>query len=74
MKTEVALMAKGLNVMRGHSQVLCNVDVSIRAGQWTCVVGLNGAGKTTLLKALAGLLPSTGELLVQGLHLRNLPI
>jgi iron complex transport system ATP-binding protein len=72
MKTEDALIAKGLNVMRGHSQVLCNVDVSIHAGQWTCVVGLNGAGKTTLLKALAGLLPSTGDLYVQGRDLRTL--
>ena len=73
MKTEDALAAKGLNVMRGYSQALCNVDVSMRAGQWTCVVGLNGAGKTTLLKALAGLLPSTGDLYVQGQELRALP-
>jgi iron complex transport system ATP-binding protein len=73
MKAAYAFTAQGLNVQRGHSNVLVDVNVSIHAGQWTCVVGLNGAGKTTLLKALAGLLPSTGDLRVQGLHLSTLP-
>jgi iron complex transport system ATP-binding protein len=72
MKTAQALSAKGLHVQRGQMQVLCEVDIAIYAGQWTCVVGLNGAGKSTLLKALAGLLPSTGDLLVQGVDLRTL--
>ncbi len=72
MKAAYAITAKGLNVHRGQLPVLCDVDVSIHAGQWTCVVGLNGAGKTTLLKALAGLLPSTGDVFVRGRHLRTL--
>jgi len=32
----------------------------------TVIVGPNGAGKTTLLKALAGLLPRSGEVLLDG--------
>jgi iron complex transport system ATP-binding protein len=42
------------------------LDLSIEAGRWTCVVGPNGAGKSTLLKALAGLIPSQGQLRVLG--------
>lgn len=36
------------------------------AGRWTSIVGPNGAGKSTLLRALAGLLPSTGEVHLLG--------
>ena len=32
----------------------------------TAVIGPNGAGKTTLLRAIAGLLPSTGDVLLDG--------
>ena len=72
MKPAHALTAQKLTVQRGSLSVLCEVDLSIHATQWTCVVGPNGAGKTTLLKAMAGLLPSTGELHVQDQDLRML--
>ena len=72
MTATYALTAHQLTVQRGSLRVLDEVNVSIHAGQWTCVVGPNGAGKTTLLKAMAGLLPSTGELCVQGRELRTL--
>ena len=72
MKPAYALTAQKLTVQRGSLSVLCEVDLSIHATQWTCVVGPNGAGKTTLLKAMAGLLPSTGELHVQDQDLRKL--
>ncbi|MFZ9337697.1 MAG: ABC transporter ATP-binding protein [Limnohabitans sp.] len=60
------LEARGLNVWRGQRKVLHDIHASFGAGCWTCVVGPNGAGKTTLLKALAGLLESTGEVLLAG--------
>ena len=72
MKPAYALTAQKLTVQRGSLSVLGEVDLSIHATQWTCVVGPNGAGKTTLLKAMAGLLPSTGELHVQDQDLRML--
>ena len=34
---------------------------SFTAARWTSIVGPNGAGKSTLLKALAGLLPHSGQ-------------
>jgi iron complex transport system ATP-binding protein len=67
-----ALQAKALGLMLGQRAVLHGVDVRIPAGRWTCVVGPNGAGKSSLLKALAGLLPFSGEVRWLGQDLKNL--
>ncbi len=60
-----ALRAQGLNAWLGQGlgrqQVLFDLNVNIRPGRWTSIVGPNGAGKSTLLKAMAGLLPHTGQ-------------
>lgn len=49
------------------------VTLDLAAGQWTCIVGPNGAGKSTLLKALAGLLPYSGEVTLLGKALQHWP-
>ena len=56
-----ALQARGVGVVLGDVPVLHGVDVAFAAARWTSVVGPNGAGKSTLLKALAGLLPHSGD-------------
>ena len=61
-----ALQARGLHARLGDVQVLHGVDLAFAAGSWTSVVGPNGAGKSTLLKALAGLLPCAGQVLLEG--------
>lgn len=61
-----ALQASALQVQLGARPVLSEVNVSVAAGRWTCIVGPNGAGKSTLLKALAGLLPMQGEVRLLG--------
>jgi ABC-2 type transport system ATP-binding protein len=46
-----------------------DVDLSIAAGESVAYVGPNGAGKSTTIKMLTGiLLPSGGEIRVNGLH------
>jgi iron complex transport system ATP-binding protein len=67
-----ALEAQALGLMLGQRAVLHGVDVRIPSGRWTCVVGPNGAGKSSLLKALAGLLPTSGEVRWHGQDLKNL--
>jgi iron complex transport system ATP-binding protein len=57
----VALLADGLRVTLGGTEVLHGIDLALPAGRWTAIVGPNGAGKTTLLKALAQLLPHRGR-------------
>jgi iron complex transport system ATP-binding protein len=61
-----ALQTWQLSADLGGRRVLQDIDLQIAAGRWTCVVGPNGAGKSSLLKALAGLLPLSGQVLWQG--------
>lgn len=67
-----ALQTRQLSAELGGRQVLKSIDLQITAGCWTCVVGPNGAGKSSLLKALAGLLPHSGQVLWQGQPLASL--
>ncbi|MEU6129134.1 ABC transporter ATP-binding protein [Saccharopolyspora sp. NPDC047091] len=46
--------------------VLAGVSAEVPTGGWLAVIGPNGSGKSTLLKAVAGLLPHRGEVLVDG--------
>ncbi|MDD3899507.1 MAG: ATP-binding cassette domain-containing protein, partial [Syntrophomonadaceae bacterium] len=47
---------------------LNNISLTIPRGQFVGIVGMNGSGKTTLARLLNGLiLPSSGEVLVNGL-------
>jgi D-xylose transport system ATP-binding protein len=51
------LSLRGINKSFGAIDVLKNVDLEIRAGEVTALVGDNGAGKSTLIKGLAGIYP-----------------
>jgi zinc transport system ATP-binding protein len=62
-----AITCKGLEFGYDGKPVLRNVNISIPAGDFVCVVGPNGSGKTTLLKIALGLLkPSRGTVEVFG--------
>jgi iron complex transport system ATP-binding protein len=67
-----ALQSCRLSASLGGQRVLKDIDLDIKAGRWTCVVGPNGAGKSSLLKALAGLLPCSGQVLWHGLPLESI--
>jgi iron complex transport system ATP-binding protein len=68
------LTAQNLGVTLGTRAVLTDVSLSLSAGHLVALVGPNGAGKTTLLRALAGLVPSSGEVHVNGDVLSSLPL
>lgn len=51
------LELKGLNQFYGESHTLWDIDLNLKEGSCTCLMGRNGVGKTTLLKVLMGLLP-----------------
>lgn len=68
-----ALAGQGLCVRLGLTEVLHGIDLALPAARWTSIVGPNGAGKSTLLKALAGLLPHTGQVQLLGDALDSLP-
>jgi branched-chain amino acid transport system ATP-binding protein len=54
------LELKGLSAGYGEIQVLWEIDLAVRRGEITVLIGSNGAGKTTLMRALSGLIPTTG--------------
>ncbi|MDF1796487.1 MAG: ABC transporter ATP-binding protein [Coxiellaceae bacterium] len=51
----------------GDFPALSDVNFAIKPGSIVGLIGPNGAGKTTLLKAIFGLTPYQGELVVNGL-------
>jgi iron complex transport system ATP-binding protein len=68
------LVTQNLGVTLGGRTVLNGVSLSLSSGHLVAVVGPNGAGKTTLLRALAGLVPSQGEIFIGGDALTSLPL
>jgi cobalamin transport system ATP-binding protein len=61
-----ALELRGVSVSYGRSTVLDRVGFTVAEGEWVGLIGPNGAGKTTLLRAVAGLSPSSGAILLEG--------
>ena len=61
------LSLRGINKSFGAVQVLRGVDLDVRAGEVTALVGDNGAGKSTLIKCIAGIHPfDDGEMVFEG--------
>lgn len=58
------LTVQNLSVAFGGRTILSDLSFTAHAGELVAVVGQNAAGKTTLLKAVAGLIPHGGEVLL----------
>ena len=78
-KPVLAVQAAGLTKVfsgRGSRDVtaLNALDLSLREGELTALVGPDGAGKTTLLRMICGLMmPTGGSLQVVGLDVTKEP-
>jgi urea transport system ATP-binding protein len=48
----------------GGTQILWDLNLNIKKGSRTCIMGRNGVGKTTLLQVIMGMLPVSAGLLV----------
>ena len=61
------LSLRGINKSFGPVHVLRDVDLDVRAGRVTALVGDNGAGKSTLIKGIAGIYPfDSGQIAFEG--------
>lgn len=57
----------------GREFSLGPISARLPAGSVSVILGPNGCGKTTLLKALCGILPASGQVLLDGQSLLGLP-
>ena len=54
------LELRNINAHYGHSQVLYDISLEVKAGEFVTIIGANGAGKSTLMKVIMGLVPISG--------------
>jgi branched-chain amino acid transport system ATP-binding protein len=64
MTAGAALAVDGLTVHYGGICAVRSISFRVEAGQSVGIIGANGAGKTSTLKALMGLVPRTGSVLL----------
>jgi iron complex transport system ATP-binding protein len=67
-----ALKLEHVSVTLSGRTIVHDVSLSLQTAKLIAVLGPNGAGKTTLLKAMAGLLPASGEVCIGGEPLSKL--
>lgn len=60
------LKIERLSVKLGGRRVLEDIHLEAEAGAFIVLLGPNGAGKTTLLRAIAGLVPIEGTIILEG--------
>ena len=61
------LEIRALSAGYGGVQILRDVSLSVRAGEFATLVGSNGAGKSTLLNTVCGIIrPLGGRILLEG--------
>ena len=60
------LDVRGLTVGYGDVPVVRGLDLRVGSGELVTLLGPNGAGKTTTMLALGGVLPSTGQVTLDG--------
>ena len=68
------LEVRDLETAYGRSQVLFKINLSVRAGEVTTLLGRNGMGKTTTVHSILGITPAkSGKILYEGKEIQRLP-
>ena len=69
----VKIRVVNLHKSFGDKEVLRGVDLEVRQGESTVVIGGSGSGKTVLIKCVIGLIrPDEGEIYVDGVEITSL--
>ncbi|ELZ04639.1 ABC transporter ATP-binding protein [Natrialba aegyptia] len=67
MSADPLLSVDSVDAGYGDTQVLCDLSLSVEAGEIVSLVGRNGAGKTTTLRTIMGILqPTSGHVTYDG--------
>ena len=71
----IALQNMSFSYGKENAEVLHGIDLAVRPGTVTALVGPSGSGKSTIAKLIAGFWDVTGgEITVGGLDVRNIPL
>lgn len=72
-ETEALIDVKNLSFNRGERIIYDNVNLQIRRGQITAIMGPSGTGKTTLLRLIGGqLTPDAGQVMLDGKNIASM--
>ena len=64
MESNELIVCRDVSLGYEGQSVLTHLDLTVRAGDYLCIVGDNGSGKSTLLRGLLGLIaPQSGQIL-----------
>lgn len=68
------IVFKSVSKSFGDTKVIENLNLTLREGEFTVLVGASGCGKTTLLRMIAGIGPATsGEIFMDGVEISKVP-
>ncbi len=74
MEQKIIIDLKNISIKFDEEQVLTDLNLFIRDGEFVTLLGPSGCGKTTTLRIIAGFLePDTGEVLFDGKRVNEIP-
>lgn len=67
------LVVKDITKDFGTNRILCNIDFTVRKGEFLSILGPSGCGKTTILRMLIGLeTPTSGKIYKDGADITDM--
>lgn len=74
MEQNVIIELKNISVAFGESQILKDLNLSIRDKEFITLLGPSGCGKTTTLRIIAGFMhPDEGDVIFEGKKINSIP-
>jgi branched-chain amino acid transport system ATP-binding protein len=70
--SEPILRVENLVVRYGDIRAVKDISFHVQQGEILALVGANGAGKTTTLRAISGMLPFEGSVILEGRDVRGM--
>lgn len=72
-QTKPWLELKNVSINYGKEKIINNLSLKINENSFVAIMGTNGCGKTTIIRAIMGLIPYQGQILLQGQDISKYP-